>query len=93
MQMANIYPPGRVLWAMRDRDLHPVHRSSLDNSEKDDHKLRLFEVLDVEKVFSQVIFARDMLRYVCDLDLTNQLNISVSAHMPHQYDQVLHDLL
>ena len=93
MQMANIYPPGRVLWAMRDHDLHPVHRCSLDNSEKDDHKLRLFEVLDVEKVFSQVIFARDMLRYVCDLDLTIQLNIPVSAHMPHQYDQVLHDLL
>jgi len=40
-------------------------------------KLRLFKVLDVEKVFSQIVFSKDML----------------SAHMPHQYDRVLHDLL
>ena len=26
--------------------------------------VRLYEVLDVEKVFSQVVFARDILRYV-----------------------------
>ena len=64
MQMANIYPPGLVLWAMRDRDLHPAHRRSSSNGEKEGDRLRLFEVLDVEQVFSQVIFARDMLRYV-----------------------------
>lgn len=74
MQNGNMYPPGRVLWAMRDSDLHPSHR--LAKSLRPD-KLRLFEVLDVEQVFSQLVFARDML----------------TAHMPHQYDKVLHDLL
>ncbi|KAF7433590.1 hypothetical protein PC9H_005551 [Pleurotus ostreatus] len=73
MQMADLYPPGRVLWALRDSDLHPSHRSHRGT----DEKLRLFDVLDVEKVFSQIVFSRDML----------------SAHMPHQYDRVLHDLL
>ncbi|KIM45786.1 hypothetical protein M413DRAFT_440826 [Hebeloma cylindrosporum] len=89
MQSANMYPPGRVFWAMRDGDLHPAHRIhphgsefSKDRQDKDaarksEDKLRLFEVLDVEKVFSQIVFARDML----------------TAHMPHQYDRVLHDLL
>ena len=28
MRMSNMFPPGRVLWAMRDSDLHPSHRSS-----------------------------------------------------------------
>ncbi|KAJ7590581.1 hypothetical protein C8J56DRAFT_824267 [Mycena floridula] len=80
MQSASMFPPGRVLWAMRDSDLHPSHRSkhasdSTDPSSSD--KLRLFEVLDVEKVFGQIVFARDML----------------GAHMPNKYDSVLHDLL
>ena len=26
MQMADLFPPGRVLWALRDGDLHPTHR-------------------------------------------------------------------
>jgi hypothetical protein len=63
MQMANMFPPGRVLWALRDSDLHPSHRlgrGKEKSTEKD--KLRLFEVLDVEKTFSQIIFSRDMLR-------------------------------
>ncbi|GLB33303.1 putative lipase (class 3) [Lyophyllum shimeji] len=81
MQMANMFPPGHVLWAMRDSDLHPSHRSYLDppstSNVRGADKLRLFEVLDVEKVFSQIVFAKDMLK----------------AHMPHQYDKVLHDLL
>ncbi|KAJ8514896.1 hypothetical protein ONZ45_g7633 [Pleurotus djamor] len=72
MHMADLFPPGRVLWALRDSDLHVKHRSHGGGD-----KLRLFEVLDVEKVFEQIVFARDML----------------SAHMPHQYDRVLHDLL
>lgn len=58
MQMADLYPPGRVLWALRDSDLHPSHRSHRGT----DEKLRLFDVLDVEKVFSQIVFSRDMLR-------------------------------
>ncbi|KAF8075891.1 hypothetical protein FPV67DRAFT_1469670 [Lyophyllum atratum] len=78
MQMSNMFPPGYVLWAMRDSDLHPSHRSHLEPSSiRGADKLRLFEVLDVEKVFSQIVFAKDMLK----------------AHMPHQYDKVLHDLL
>ncbi|PFH50559.1 hypothetical protein AMATHDRAFT_75541 [Amanita thiersii Skay4041] len=87
MQNVNMFPPGRVLWAMRDSDLHPSHRTkpvttaptleTADESDNGSDKLRLFEVLDVEKVFSQIVFAKDML----------------SAHMPHQYDRVLHDLL
>jgi len=75
MHMTDLFPPGRVLWAMRDTDWHPSHRLPSDVDIK--NKLRLFEVLDVEKVFSQIVFARDML----------------SAHMPHQYDRALHDLL
>ncbi|KAF8169501.1 hypothetical protein BJ912DRAFT_999603 [Pholiota molesta] len=71
MQNTCMYPPGRVLWAMRDRDLHPAHRL---HSIPDDAKGM---VLDVEQVFSQTVFAMDML----------------SAHLPHQYDRVLHDLL
>lgn len=59
MHMADMFPPGRVLWAMRDSDLHPAHRLK---SGEGVQKLRLFEVLDVEKVFSQLVFARDMLR-------------------------------
>ncbi|RDB15457.1 Sn1-specific diacylglycerol lipase alpha [Hypsizygus marmoreus] len=81
MQMANMFPPGHILWAMRDSDLHPYHRThpsgDVGRDEKEKDRLRLFEVLDVEKVFKQIVFARDML----------------SAHMPHQYDKVLHDLL
>ncbi|KAL0949095.1 hypothetical protein HGRIS_009185 [Hohenbuehelia grisea] len=82
MQMADLFPPGRVLWAMRDGDLHRSHRLRPAHPDKpgaasSNDKLRLFEVLDVEKVFSQIVFAKDML----------------SAHLPHQYDKVLHDLL
>jgi len=76
MHMANMVPPGRVLWAMRDNDFYPAHRQTA-NSDSAPDKLRLFEVLDAEKVFSQIVFARDML----------------SAHLPHQYDRALHELL
>lgn len=80
MHGADLYPPGRVLWAVRDSNLHPSHRlsdSKPSRRESTRHgksvapepnakdKLRLFEVLDVEKVFSQIVFAKDMLRYVC----------------------------
>lgn len=67
MQNAFMYPPGRVLWAMRDGDLHPTHRlnavpkSAADDRDAPEDKLRLFEVLDVEQVFSQIVFSRDML--------------------------------
>jgi sn1-specific diacylglycerol lipase len=69
MQYQDLLPPGRVLWAMRDSDLHPSHQKKEpvpENEGKDQtkDKLRLFEVLDVEKVFGQIIFARNMLSYV-----------------------------
>ncbi|KAJ3928749.1 MAG: hypothetical protein NXY57DRAFT_901446 [Lentinula lateritia] len=74
MRMSHTFPPGRILWALRESDLHPSHR--IETSKILD-KLRLFEVLDVAEVFSQIVFAKDML----------------GAHLPHKYDSVLHDLL
>ncbi len=63
MHMTHLYPPGRVLWAIRDGDLDSSHR--LDAPMKDSReKVRLFDVQDVEQVFNQIVFARDMLRYV-----------------------------
>ena len=65
MRNANMYPPGRVLWAMRDKDLHQAHQlypsSKNPQTPAGQDKLRVFEVLDVEKVFSQLVFARNML--------------------------------
>ncbi|KZT13181.1 alpha/beta-hydrolase [Laetiporus sulphureus 93-53] len=82
MQMTELYPPGRVWWALRDGDLHPAHRlrdadGKLKGPSSGEQKVRLFEVLDVPQAFGQIVFARDML----------------SSHLPHQYDRVLHDLL
>lgn len=77
MVMADLFPPGRVLWAIRDAELCPSHqlnprpqsRSGKESGDKNENgeadsgsKVRLFEVLDVEKMFGQMIFARDMLR-------------------------------
>ncbi|KAI0786513.1 hypothetical protein C8Q75DRAFT_808486 [Abortiporus biennis] len=73
MRMAHLYPPGRVLWAMNDNDLHPSHRLNEGKHKEKKKPVRLFEVSDVTGVFGQIVFARDML----------------SSHMPHQYDQVL----
>ncbi|CCM03579.1 uncharacterized protein FIBRA_05716 [Fibroporia radiculosa] len=81
MHMTQLFPPGQVFWALRDGDLHPSHRLREANgsmrSNRGEEKVRLFHVLDVERAFSQIVFARDML----------------SAHMPHQYDRVVHELL
>jgi len=77
MQMAHLYPPGRVLWAMREGDLDPSQRLSSTGQTRGTKKLRLFDVEDVEQVFGQIIFAKDML----------------NSHLPHQYDRVLHELL
>jgi len=76
MQMADLYPPGRVFWARRDGDL-PQSQRLFGGNENEATKVRLFEVLDTERVFSQIVFSKNML----------------SAHMPHRYDQVLHELL
>ena len=64
MRMAHLYPPGRVFWAIRDKDLDPIHQLKPPNKKGSD-KLRLFQVTDVEQVFTEIIFAKDMLRYVC----------------------------
>ncbi|KAI0922103.1 hypothetical protein AcW2_006890 [Taiwanofungus camphoratus] len=81
MHMVQLFPPGRVFWALRDDDLHIAHRVHNEGGggvhDLGGEKVRLFEVLDVERVFGQIVFARDML----------------SSHLPHQYDRVLHQLL
>lgn len=61
MKDQNLFPPGRVLWGMRDGDLHPSHQK---RKKKNKDKLRVFEVLDVEKIFDQIVFARNMLTCV-----------------------------
>ncbi|KAL4075580.1 hypothetical protein J3A83DRAFT_4088897 [Scleroderma citrinum] len=85
MHMADLFPPGRVFWARRDGDLPPSQQRAAPSSNTSGsidkvgtaEKVRLFEVLDTEKVFSQIVFSRSML----------------GAHMPHRYDQVLHEIL
>lgn len=97
MRMADLYPPGHVLWAIRDGDLHPSHRLDTALKNRGAEKVRLFEVQDVEQVFNQIVFAKDMLRYARTFlrpvryDLT--FHLYKSSHMPHQYDRVLHELL
>jgi sn1-specific diacylglycerol lipase len=71
MPMHGLYPPGRVLWAVRDSDVSyaappPAERrySPMESlrAQRERDSIRLFEVLDVEKVFTQIIFSRDMIR-------------------------------
>jgi len=86
MLMTHLYPPGRVMWAVRRADMehtppaptgaNKYRAPPLPPKAEMKDALRLFEVLDVERVFAQIVFSRDML----------------SAHLPHQYDQVLEDL-
>ncbi|KAF8629600.1 hypothetical protein AX15_003345 [Amanita polypyramis BW_CC] len=79
MQNVNMFPPGRVLWAVRENDLQSARGNSVqqdrihgiaamfrgcNRGDGKSNKLRLFEVLDVEKVFSQIVFAKDMLMSV-----------------------------
>jgi len=93
MQDQDLFPPGRVLWGMRDGDLHPSHQLKRKRS-KD--QLRVFEVLDVQKVFDQIVFARNMLTCVLkffSVCSSVRAYTDTRAHMPHQYDRVLHDLL
>ncbi|KZO93765.1 alpha/beta-hydrolase [Calocera viscosa TUFC12733] len=73
MHMADLFPTGRVLIALRQSDLPSDHQSNTDPEEE----FQMYEVDDVEIVFGQITFARDML----------------SCHLPHHYDQVLHEFL
>ena len=63
MNMTHLFPPGRVLWAIREGDLDPAQRLP-SKQRKGTDKVRLFEVQDVQQVFGQIVFAKDMLRYV-----------------------------
>lgn len=85
MPLHRLYPPGRVLWAVRDSDVSyaappPAERrySPMEalRARREEDGVRLFEVLDVEKVFTQIIFSRDM----------------ISSHMAHTYDKVIEEL-
>jgi len=72
MHMADLFPPGRVFWARRDGDLPPSQQLAASRSTTScstdkggtAEKVRLFEVLDTERVFSQIVFSRSMLGYV-----------------------------
>jgi sn1-specific diacylglycerol lipase len=73
MLMTHLYPPGRVMWATRRADIEhaqpppvgaPRYRVPHGAGEDPPGALRLFEVLDVERVFGQIVFSRDMLRCV-----------------------------
>lgn len=72
MPLHNLYPPGRVLWAVRDSDVSYAAPPPAEGryspmealrAQREEDGIRLFEVLDVQKVFTQIIFARDMIRY------------------------------
>ena len=62
MHMADLFPTGRVLWATYNDELHPSHQAVPQTGSS--HFLRLFEVNDVERMYGQVIFSKDMLRWV-----------------------------
>lgn len=107
MPLHNLYPPGRVLWAVRDSDLSyaappPAERrySPMEalRAHREEDGVRLFEVLDVEKVFSQIIFSRDMVRYESHAsvgDRNGNIDMGLrshSSHMAHTYDRVIEEL-
>jgi len=59
MYFSNLFPPGKVWWALRNDALHPSHqRTGVGDSSS---HLRLFEVHQVEHVFRQIEFKGDML--------------------------------
>jgi sn1-specific diacylglycerol lipase len=76
MQMDRLYPPGKVWWAVRvdsDAPSHP-EATALGENYNAVGNVRLYEVLDVEKVFGQVVFARDMLRYASTYAARGRVN-------------------
>ncbi len=75
MPLHNLYPPGRVLWAVRNSDVSYAPPPPAEGryspmealrAQREEGGVRLFEVLDVQKVFSQIVFSRDMIRYEPD---------------------------
>ena len=68
MPLHNLYPPVRVLWAVRDSDLSyaappPAERRYSPTVALRTHCEDGVRLLGVEKVFSQIMFSRDMVRY------------------------------
>lgn len=94
MQMDRLYPPGRVWWAVSDNPDAPTYHQAPAAGEgsKTAGNVTLYEVLDVEKVFGQVLFARDMLRYGSMRTGIKRADCNLSSHMPHTYDRVLEQL-
>ena len=107
MPLHSLYPPGRVLWAVRNSDVSyaappPAERrySPMEalRAQREEDGIRLFEVLDVQKVFTQIIFSRDMIRYESYVSAGNaRVNIDMgshsgSSHMAHTYDKVIEEL-
>ena len=108
MPLHSLYPPGRVLWAVRNSDVSyaappPAERrcspmEALHAQQREEDGTRLFEVLDVQKVFTQTIFSRDMIRYESHVSMGNtRVNIDMeshsgSSHMAHTYDKVIEEL-
>jgi sn1-specific diacylglycerol lipase len=87
MHLAELFPPGRVWWALRDDALHPSNRRTGAPA------VRLFEVHDVEKVFGQVVLAGDMLRLVVVVHPSRLCaDYPRSSHLPHRYDAVISEL-
>ncbi|KZT53382.1 hypothetical protein CALCODRAFT_525150 [Calocera cornea HHB12733] len=76
MHNADLFPTGRVLIALKQSDL-PSDLPSADAGSDAEEELQVYEINDVERVFGQITFARDML----------------SCHLPHHYDQILHEFL
>ncbi|CAE7139211.1 unnamed protein product [Rhizoctonia solani] len=60
MNMADLFPPGRVLWALNDCDVNQT-AGTTNSADTQPGVLRLFEVDNIETAFSQIIFSRDML--------------------------------
>jgi sn1-specific diacylglycerol lipase len=87
MQYADLFPPGRIIWAMPDHQFDERNRKNFSSTfglreeqtsnTSSPNVLRVFEVQRVEDVFGQVMFAKDML----------------SSHFVQNYDKVLHDCL
>lgn len=102
MHFAELYPPGTVLWAtalvrsLCSRLAPPDHNLSQPQPLEDVGTipdLNLYEVKKVEAVFNQLTFAQDMLRYPLPSNNSFFADDLSSAHMPHTYDRVLHELL
>jgi len=86
MQMDRLYPPGRVWWVIRDNSDIVAHTQEPPASTSCNvaDNVRLYEVLDVEKVFGQVVFARDMLRCALGYTSGNQADhYSKLSHASH----------